>query len=711
MKRKIIPWTIEEDTLLKEMYLGTSREIILEKIHRTWSAIRLRAMTLKVKRSAEIVKEENVKYTKKAMLEKYGVEYSTLLPSMQRKCKKTNLEKRGVEYPTQSKSVRDKVKKTVQEKYGVDNVFQSQEIKKRITKTNLEVYGVENPNQNQKVREKSEKTNLDRYGVKNPFQIKTKIRDGMIYKYGEAIPLLVPQIILKKKKTCLQKYGYEHAIQNPEVRENLKKSLNKAETKEKIQKSLREKGKISSSAEEQDFLNYLIVIDPDIEWHPIHPIIKHTIDFYSPKFNLWIQYDGTYWHGKNNVKDSRYQQESIEKVKKKDEFENEMIPNLVRFWSDEFIKAKKENTAIEFIMDKIKNKTDTKNNIVSCHQYLKKIENYTEDIKNLPFNTDNLSAKDFILDTEPMSTEIREFIEKYEWLGTIGSTPKWCFTARYRGILGGVVLINEPTAYSKILGKDTPTLEALIQRGATASWTPKNIGSRLIMYACRWMVNNTPKRAFVGYADPAANERGIIYQACSFDYLGDNFGEKYVYQDSTTNRIISIHSMRRTSAFIKWCRQNDIEINKEWFKSNKFKDLKKIPEDIKSKWNSDIKKAIENSKKIAVLKKGKYVIVLSKGKKEKEILDSLKTYVPLPYKKGYNVSTAIGIDKVNVNNHGKTASRKNSTKLQFIIDNHEKMSRPELARELNETARWVKRQIALLIKQGKISPKKGLQIE
>jgi hypothetical protein len=43
------------------------------------------------------------------------------------------------------------------------------------------------------------------------------------------------------------------------------------------------------------------------------------------------------------------------------------------------------------------------------------------------------------------------------------------------------------------------------------------------------MVKNTDKRVFSGYSDPKANEVGIIYQACNFEYLGNNFGNYYFY--------------------------------------------------------------------------------------------------------------------------------------------------------------------------------------
>ena len=51
---------------------------------------------------------------------------------------------------------------------------------------------------------------------------------------------------------------------------------------------------------------------------------------------------------------------------------------------------------------------------------------------------------------------------------------------------------------------------------------------------------------------------------------------------------------------------------------------------------------------------------------------------------------------------GITSDRKNPEKLEFIINNYGKMKGPEIARALNESPRWVKRQIATLAKNNKI---------
>ena len=236
---------------------------------------------------------------------------------------------------------------------------------------------------------------------------------------------------------------------------------------------------------------------------------------------------------------------------------------------------------------------------------------------------------------EPATKEIAEFILKYEWLGTLGVYPKWCFTARYKGMLAGAIIMNEPTAYSKILGEETPKYEALIQRGATSSWAPKNLGSRLIRFACNWMVNNSEKRAFVAYGDPSAEEIGTIYQACGFDYLGQSFGNSVLYRHPQVKKgkIFSAQSLKRTSAFRRWCKHNSITPKKHWFKENQFKDLNAIPQTIKDRWNAYNRRIISESEQFLVGRKHKYVLVLGKDKTDQRTLSALKNYQTFPYPK------------------------------------------------------------------------------
>lgn len=270
-----------------------------------------------------------------------------------------------------------------------------------------------------------------------------------------------------------------------------------------------------------------------------------------------------------------------------------------------------------------------------CHQYKLRQKYLQEDVSILGFNPDFLKISNFVNQREEMSTEIISFIERYEWLGTIGVNPKWIFTSRYQGILSGVILINEPNAYSKLLGENTQVYEALIQRGACASWTPKNLGSYLIMFALNWMVKYTAKKCFVAYSDFDAGEIGTIYQACNFDYLGSSFGNRYMYKHPTfkNGKLYSDQTLKRTSTLIKWLRDTNIPKEKDWFKVNGFKDIKNIPKDILDKWDKWRKQILEESIKISQQQKGKYVLVLGKDRKEQKKLNKLKTYTPKKYPK------------------------------------------------------------------------------
>jgi len=702
-------WTNEEETRFKKIYSIESRENIEKAFpDRTWSAIRSEAVKLGLRRNPDKLNEERTTNHKKVMMERYSVEYTTQLDSFKEKSRQTNIEKRGVPFPSQSPKVQEKIRIKVQKKYGTDNVFQSEEIKRKIKETNLDKYGTENPNQNPKIRAKTIETTKKRYGVENPFQMVDRVKKGMIEKYGADSPLKVPEIKKRVEETNIERYGYKTPAKNERVKAKLILSINTAEVREKKHRANTEKDNHHQSKEEDQLFEYLKKIDPLTQRHKLYPVLAHDIDFYLPKYDLWAQFDGIYWHGKTEFLDSISRRtHNIEKTIERDKIQNKAIPNLIRFWSDEVAEKIKSNTIENYLMNKINSKIESLADRAVCHQYKKKIEWHDLDIETLSFDPEGLIASQFTLNNELLSSEITEFIEKYEWLGHIGNTPKWCFTARYQNILAGVVLINEPAKYSKILGSGTPKYEAIIQRGASSSWAPKNLSSRLIMFSCKWMVDNTDKRCFVAYADPVANERGIVYQACGFDYIGDHFGADYLYKHPEINRnSFSSQYLYRTASFRKWCRNNNIEIEKNWIKPNKYKDLKAIPVEIKDSWYSWNKKIIDESEKIKLEKKLKYVLVIGKNRREKKVLNNLKDYTSYPYikeraTKGYDYSP---IPKNP--SSGKTRSRKHNSKIQYIINNHGKITNKKIAESLNESPRWVKRQIANLIKDGTIQSKK-----
>jgi hypothetical protein len=254
-----------------------------------------------------------------------------------------------------------------------------------------------------------------------------------------------------------------------------------------------------------------------------------------------------------------------------------------------------------------------------CWQKQKRDELLAEDLlAGCPTGT---VVKDYVFSQERFGSQHRKFIERYEWLGTCGFGVRYCFTTRYEGRLAGVVLIAEPNAY-----QFDKSREALIQRGACASWTPVNLGSSLVMFACRWMTKNTTKRIFTAYSDPEAGEIGTIYQACNFDYLGKEFGNTNGIL--VGKKIVGERHFTRTSSMKKWAKELGIRWEFHWCKENGFQDIKAIPPEIKQQLLDYAKKQMAKYKRVKREKKGKYVLLLNFGNYKLN-----KTWEAKPYPK------------------------------------------------------------------------------
>jgi hypothetical protein len=272
-----------------------------------------------------------------------------------------------------------------------------------------------------------------------------------------------------------------------------------------------------------------------------------------------------------------------------------------------------------------------------CYQYQKRIDTLSEDMEKYGWtqnDVDNISLNDFefsFIVSQNDKKEATEFIKRYEWLGTIGSFPTHWFTARYKGILGGVVIMGMPNAFSKLLGDDTKTIERLIARGASASWCPFNLGSKFLMWCIKWMVDNTQYRLFTCYSDPQAKEIGSIYQGLNFYYLGQGSGTSVrCVNPYNPNVMISDRAFRARSMYKRYAKDLGIEWQKNW--SNDQSVLwDNIPDEIEEKLRNYSKEMFNKAEKIIFPSKHKYAFVLGRNKKEtkqlrKKFLELNKTY-------------------------------------------------------------------------------------
>lgn len=269
--------------------------------------------------------------------------------------------------------------------------------------------------------------------------------------------------------------------------------------------------------------------------------------------------------------------------------------------------------------------SDSETKVGTCHQYSRREQTLAEDLSNGCPLCPLLS--EFEMGVEPFNEEHHEFIKRYEWLGTKSFNSKWTFVARHKGLLGGIVVISEPNSYSKY--KD---LEAQIQRGASAAWTPKNLASKLIAFASSWMVNNTSKKILFGYSDFEAGEVGTIYQACNFEYMGGFFGAKTMLETSE-GKVISSKNLTRTSAMRRWAKELGIVWHPSWNKENGFQNKSAIPKDVMKMLTEYANLKKMECKIVRVKPKGKYAKLLYSNRKEKIEVQKYRFWSPLPYPK------------------------------------------------------------------------------
>jgi len=125
-------------------------------------------------------------------------------------------------------------------------------------------------------------------------------------------------------------------IRTPEKEKNWSIGAQKAfMTKHKNGSSKISKGELKC-------LNYIKEnIDSEIQ-HQV-PYNNWVIDFYSPKFNLYIQFDGIVWHGLKETEALKKSKlwDAIIKNREKDRMQDQTIFNLIRITDEEFYKNSK----------------------------------------------------------------------------------------------------------------------------------------------------------------------------------------------------------------------------------------------------------------------------------------------------------------------------------------------------------------------------------
>ena len=264
----------------------------------------------------------------------------------------------------------------------------------------------------------------------------------------------------------------------------------------------------------------------------------------------------------------------------------------------------------------------------TCWQYDIRVRNMEKDMLDAQISEGikswlRVTDFDFMLVTDVAGkAEIKRFIERHEWLGTLSQFTTHWYGCYYNGVVAGAILFNVPNAFSKILGDDTVELERLISRGACISWSPKNLASNFLMWCIRDMVKTTKYRLFTAYSDPAAKELGSIYQACNFYYLGQNAGCSAKYRNPHTGKLTSDRYFRQKTAYKKFAKELGITWNKEWSHKTGMT-WSAMPDDVEAKLRAFSKESQLAAEKVLTPKKHKYAMVLGKDRRETRKLQKL----------------------------------------------------------------------------------------
>jgi hypothetical protein len=123
--------------------------------------------------------------------------------------------------------------------------------------------------------------------------------------------------------------------------------------------------------------------------------------------------------------------------------------------------------------------------------------------------------------------EAKEFILRYEWLGTVGRPLARYGARNSAGELAAVALFGRPAVggtngAALICGEAYRPYVIALERGACSHWAHPHTASWFIPRACRMAAQDYGWKIFYAYSDPEAGEIGTVYQACNWIYIGQS---------------------------------------------------------------------------------------------------------------------------------------------------------------------------------------------
>tara|TARA_R110000787_G_scaffold209674_1_gene319611 strand:- start:448 stop:1194 length:747 start_codon:yes stop_codon:yes gene_type:complete len=208
---------------------------------------------------------------------------------------------------------------------------------------------------------------------------------------------------------------------------------------------------------------------------------------------------------------------------------------------------------------------------------------------------------------KPVTNEQAEhIILKYEWLGSMGTSTRFCYGIHFDNHLAGVACYGELGAiafkgYITTVGEDYYKKGIILNRGACVHWAHPHSGSKLIAKSLKEIKKKNYKFA-VAYADSEAGEIGTLYQATNWYYIGVTKDTHYDIYFKNGGMYLGDRNF-----YVKYGTRSKI----------------KMEEFVSTRKNLIIKKRIG---------KGRYIKLLGTKKENKEMMLTLKNKIT-PYPK------------------------------------------------------------------------------
>ena len=174
-------------------------------------------------------------------------------------------------------------------------------------------------------------TTIERYGVNNPLKsdtIKEKYKNTCIKKYGCNNPSKSNIIKEKKVKTYIEHYGVDNYFKS-------KESIYKSHTNNCISKQIEKKRinhTFNASKQEDELYLYIKEKFPNVKrQYKDRERYPYSCDFYIPDLDLFIEYQGTWTHGKHPYnEESEEDKNLLEKWKYKN---TKYYINAIQTWT------------------------------------------------------------------------------------------------------------------------------------------------------------------------------------------------------------------------------------------------------------------------------------------------------------------------------------------------------------------------------------------